>query len=176
MVRRRAHEGVDTEQEEPDEAEKKKKSGGGEEAPAAEASAKKPASTAPVDAEKAARAKRRGDEAFVKGDFAAADEAYGESIDADTGNAKVWANRAAARLRLKDPHGALSDAQRARAIDPGYAKAWYREGCAYRDLKRWEDAACAMFEALQHDENNNEIKKEFNACIAAGRAEAGKGK
>lgn len=42
----------------------------------------------------------QGDEAFVKGDFEAAQTAYTQSLCHDTHNAVVWANRAAARLRL----------------------------------------------------------------------------
>ena len=42
----------------------------------------------------------QGDEAFVRQDFAASAEAYAASLRHDTGSAPVWANRAAALLRL----------------------------------------------------------------------------
>eukprot|EP00983_Pelagomonas_calceolata_P107278 1159327-Pelagomonas_calceolata.AAC.4 len=42
----------------------------------------------------------QGDEAFVRQDYTASAEAYTASLRHDTGSAAVWANRAAAYLRL----------------------------------------------------------------------------
>lgn len=58
-----------------------------------------PAASEP-DADKAKAARRQGDEAFVRKDFAAAAEAYATALRHDTSAAAVWANRAAALLRL----------------------------------------------------------------------------
>lgn len=79
----------------------------------------------------------QGDEAFVKQDFAAAITAYTASLRHDTKNAIVWANRAAAHLRAGNAPGALTDARTSRALDPKYAKAWYREGAAHAALEQW---------------------------------------
>eukprot|EP00955_Chlamydomonas_euryale_P079611 363322-Chlamydomonas_euryale.AAC.10 len=139
-------------------------------AAAAAAAAAVPEPEAPDDAA-AAAAKRRGDEAFVRGDAAAAAAAYGESLRHATRSAPVWANRAAARLRLGLPEDALQDAVVARTLDPAYVKAWYREGSAYAALKRWEDAAVAFFEASNLDQGNEEVRAAFQSAIAEGRKE-----
>ena len=128
------------------------------------------------DADEAAKTKRTGDEAFIKGDNQAAIAAYDASLAADDTNAKVWANRAAAKLKLKDYEGALEDAKTAREIDPKYIKAYYREGCALTELGEYEDAAMAFFDGLQVEEGNKDLKRGFDAAIARGRAESLKAK
>ena len=57
-----------------------------------------------------------------------------------------------------------------------YAKAWYREGCALRDLRRWEDAACAFFEGLRLAPENGEIARSFQNAIDEGKKEHSQGK
>jgi hypothetical protein len=121
------------------------------------------------DAEEAAKHKRAGDEAFIKGNNAAAVTAYAASLLADDTNAKVWANRAAAKIKLNDNQGALEDAKTAREVDGKYVKAWYREGCALTELGEYEDAALAFFEGMQIDGDNKDLKTGFNAAIARGR-------
>ena len=86
------------------------------------------------DADAAAAKKRAGDEAFVKGADADAIAAYDASLAADDSNAKVWANRAAAKLLQGSHASARRDAKIAREIEPTYVKAWYREGLALTEL------------------------------------------
>lgn len=50
-----------------------------------------------------------------------------------------------------------------------YAKAWYREGLALRDLRQWEDAACAFFEGLRLAPENLEIARSFQNAIEEGK-------
>ena len=75
------------------------------------------------DAEAAAAAKRRGDEAFVAARFPAAVEAYTRALRHDTGSHALWANRSAALLRTGDYRAALTDARIARTVEPGFTKA-----------------------------------------------------
>jgi hypothetical protein len=51
---------------------------------------------------------------------------YSSSLDLDPSSHVVWANRAAARLRLQDFKGAVADARRSSNIERSYVKAWYR--------------------------------------------------
>jgi tetratricopeptide (TPR) repeat protein len=74
------------------------------------------------DAERAGKLKRSGDEAFVKSDFAAAQELYTGALRHDTSDHALWANRSAASLRLGRFEEALLDARRARTLNPQYAK------------------------------------------------------
>ena len=72
--------------------------------------------------ELAASCKHEGDEAFVKKEFKAAEAAYSKSLQHDTGNHLVWANRSAARFRQGKADLALKDARQSREIDPKYLK------------------------------------------------------
>ena len=121
------------------------------------------------DADAAAAKKRAGDEAFVKGADADAIAAHDASLAADDSNAKVWANRAAAKLRQGSHVSARRDAKIAREIEPTYVKAWYREGLALTELGDFEGAAMAFFEGMQIDGDNKELKRGFDAAIARGR-------
>lgn len=75
------------------------------------------------NADAAAVAKRRGDEAFVAADFQAAVAAYTRALRHDTSSHAVWANRSAAGLRTGDYESALTDARIARTVNPAYTKA-----------------------------------------------------
>jgi tetratricopeptide (TPR) repeat protein len=131
-----------------------------------------------TDASAAQIHKRKGDEAFVKGDDAVALAAYDACLACDDTNAKVFANRAAVKLRMKGTksgvtleslEGARIDAKNSRQIDPNYVKAWYREGTALTELRDYESAALAFFEGMQIDEHNLDLKKGFDAAIKKGR-------
>ena len=123
------------------------------------------------DAAVAAKTKREGDEAFIKGDNVNAIDKYTQSLDADGTNEKVWANRAAAKLKLKDFHGALRDARTAKVIDCDYVKAWFREGSALTELGDYENAALTFFEGMQVEgqSENPDLKRGFDEAIRRGR-------
>lgn len=74
------------------------------------------------DEAKGSSLKRRGDEAFVKGDYSSAAEAYTQALKHTTSDHAIWANRSAARLRLGAAEDALQDARRARTLKPDLAK------------------------------------------------------
>lgn len=128
------------------------------------------------DAETAAKTKREGDEAFIAGDNAVAVDKYTKSLDADGTNEKVWANRAAAKLKLRDYVGALRDARTAKKIDCEYVKAWFREGTALTELGDYEGAALCFFEGMQVEgqSENPDLKRGFDAAIKKGREAMGK--
>lgn len=141
----------------------------------------KPAAAAPAaaegstvtaeDREQAAALKRKGDEAFVAGQYEAAAEHYSGAIQRFPDDHILNANRSAARLKLGQLQGALDDARRARTIKPDYTKAWFREGSAAAVLKQWEDAACAFFEAHSLEPANKQIEQAFKDAIEDGRKE-----
>eukprot|EP00884_Botryococcus_braunii_P013989 jgi/Botrbrau1/22591/Bobra.176_1s0021.1 len=86
-----------------------------------------PAAVDPNEAE-AATQKRIGDEAYAREEYTAALDAYTASLRHDTSDTKVWANRAAAALKLGDFSLAMSDARKARTIKPDNLKAWVPGG------------------------------------------------
>ncbi|KAK9842223.1 hypothetical protein WJX81_001374 [Elliptochloris bilobata] len=121
------------------------------------------------DTDAATAAKRRGDEAFVAAKFPAAVEAYTAALRHETGSHALWANRSAALLRTGENEAALKDARIARTIDPAFTKAWYREGCAARELGMWNDAAQAFFRGYQTDPTNQELATSFQAAVERGK-------
>jgi tetratricopeptide (TPR) repeat protein len=80
-----------------------------------------PPAVDPNESEAAAQ-KRVGDEAYSREDYMAALEAYTASLRHDTSDTKVWANRAAAALKLGDYAMALADARKARTLKPDNLK------------------------------------------------------
>ena len=129
-------------------------------------------SFAVVDADAASATRRAGNEAFVAGNYEEAEKKYTASLEKDGSCAKTWANRAAARLKLKKYADARDDARASRTLDPRFLKAWYREGEAALELEQYEDSALAFFEGLQIDGDNADCKRMFDEAIARGRAAA----
>ena len=129
-------------------------------------------SFAVVDADAASATRRAGNEAFVAGNYEEAETKYTASLEKDGSCAKTWANRAAARLKLKKYADARDDARTSRTLDPRFLKAWYREGEAALELEQYEDSALAFFEGLQIDGDNVDCKRMFDEAIARGRAAA----
>ena len=129
-------------------------------------------SFAVVDADAASATRRAGNEAFVAGNYEEAEKKYTASLEKDGSCAKTWANRAAARLKLKKYADARDDARASRTLDPRFLKAWYREGEAALELEQYEDSALAFFEGLQIDGDNVDCKRMFDEAIARGRAAA----
>ena len=88
-----------------------------------------------------------------RGAYKAAVEAYTAAIDLWMENedrAVLYSNRAAARLKMPgEATKALSDAERACALHPTYAKAHFRRGQALRALKKDIPAAHAMTRCLR---------------------------
>lgn len=64
---------------------------------------------------------------------------YSKSIDAKP-TAPVLGNRAMCHLKLEAFGFAISDADAALELDPGYLKAYYRKGSAYLALAKYKDA------------------------------------
>lgn len=51
----------------------------------------------------------------------------------------------------------------------GRLQAWYREGCAARELGLWNDAAQAFFRGYQTDPSNQELAGAFQAAVERGK-------
>ncbi|CAI5467002.1 unnamed protein product [Closterium sp. Yama58-4] len=81
----------------------------------------------------------------------------------------LLANRSVSWLRLDQAPLALADGQMSRALRPDWAKAYFREGTAFRAMERYEDAANVFFEGVQVDPNNMDLTAAFQEAIEAGR-------
>ena len=106
----------------------------------------------PANRADAAALKKEGNDAMKRGAYKAAVEAYTAAIDLwmeNSDRAILYSNRAAARLKMPgEATKALSDAERACALQPTYAKAHFRRGQALRALKKDIPAAHAMHQVL----------------------------
>ena len=106
----------------------------------------------PANRADAAALKKEGNDAMKRGAYKAAVEAYTAAIDLwmeNSDRAILYSNRAAARLKMPgEATKALSDAERACALHPTYAKAHFRRGQALRALKKDIPAAHAMHQVL----------------------------
>ena len=83
-------------------------------------------------------------EAFVDDDFVSAFELYTKLVDASPTHASSWVHRSATLLKLGKPAEALSDADKATALDPRNSKAHLRRGMALFDLGRHEEARASF--------------------------------
>jgi DnaJ family protein C protein 7 len=70
--------------------------------------------------------KEKGNDAFKTGDYKGAIEFYSNGIDQDPMNktlvATMYANRGAAKMKMKDYKAALEDCNKAIELKPNYAK------------------------------------------------------
>ena len=83
-------------------------------------------------------------EAFVDDDFVSAFELYTKLVNASPTHASSWVHRSATLLKLGKPAEALSDADKATALDPRNSKAHLRRGMALFDLGRHEEARASF--------------------------------
>lgn len=118
-------------------------------------------------------AKEKGNAAFKSGDNQGAVTHYTVGIDLDPYNKTIsstlYANRAAAYLKLKKYTESLADCNKAIALNDSYAKAYLRRGEARMELGDYEDATRDFNRADQLDPMlgakermrvaNNEAKK-----------------
>jgi ankyrin repeat protein len=138
----------------------------GEDAEAAEAAARARVPEPEDPNEEAAEAlKAQGNAAFAEGRDADALALYRAALRHRTDSAPLWANAAAAALRLGRAADALRDARVARTVDKAYVKAWYREGKAAEALEMWYDAAGAYFEAHMLESPSGEAAKKAKAGV-----------
>ena len=54
-------------------------------------------------------------------------------------------------------------------LDTAGLQAWYREGCAARELGLWNDAAQAFFRGYQTDPTNQELAGAFQVAVEHGK-------
>eukprot|EP00744_Colponema_vietnamica_P016963 GILI01023816.1.p1 GENE.GILI01023816.1~~GILI01023816.1.p1 ORF type:complete len:442 (+),score=155.43 GILI01023816.1:55-1380(+) len=139
--------------------------------PASPSSILPPAEVTPEMAQQIADARSKGNQLFVKGDFEQAVAEYSKGISLDPSQQVLLSNRAACYLRLEKWQEALSDAQKARELNPNCLKAHFREGQAFLGLRDFAEAASSFWSAMQIDPSNKELKKAFDDAIAQGRVE-----
>lgn len=118
---------------------------------------------------KATEFKNDGNKAYIAKDYARAVDLYTQAIALSPADAVLYSNRCAAHLGAGDAKTALHDVRISKKLKPQWAKALFREGQCLEALKLYEEAACAMWSAMQLAPDDKVLKKRFQACVARGR-------
>ncbi|KAH9113207.1 hypothetical protein AeMF1_012562 [Aphanomyces euteiches] len=126
----------------------------------------------PVDEaaqKKANELKDKGNAHFVKKEYNESIALYSEAIALTPRDPLLYSNRCAALTAAGKPQEGLKDIRIAKALKPDWPKALFREGQCLEALKRYEDAACSMWAAMQLAPDDKLIKKRFQDCVKRGR-------
>ncbi|XP_058106439.1 hsp70-Hsp90 organizing protein 3-like [Magnolia sinica] len=90
-----------------------------------------------------------------------------QAITADPSDVSVLSNWSLCWVRLGQGERALGDAKECRFLRPDWPKACYREGAAWRLLKRLDKAAIAFYCGLKLDPENKDLQDAFWEAFAA---------
>ncbi|TMW55608.1 hypothetical protein Poli38472_010490 [Pythium oligandrum] len=118
---------------------------------------------------KATALKEDGNKAYIAKEYANAVDFYTQAIALNPADAALYSNRCAAHLSAGDAKKALNDVRVSKKLKPEWAKAHFREGQCLEALGLFEDAAVAMWAAVQCEPKNRTLEKRFQECVARGR-------
>lgn len=104
--------------------------------------------------------KTAGNSAYKAGEYQSAIAAYSKAILADSSNAALFTNRAAASLMLLQYKEALDDCNSALVRDSTNSKAYFRKATALKGLGLIEEAIAALTEGLRYDPKSGTALKD----------------
>ncbi|KAL4156371.1 hypothetical protein PRNP1_005402 [Phytophthora ramorum] len=119
----------------------------------------------------ATKLKNEGNKAYLAKDYVLAVDLYSQAIDITPADAVLYSNRCAAHLGAGDAKQALHDVRVSKKLRPDWAKALFREGQCLEALGLFEEAACAMWAAMQLAPDDKLLKRRFQACVKRGRSD-----
>merc|ERR1719401_2093899 len=91
---------------------------------------------------------------FQKQEYVEAKKCYDEAVKRNPSEAKFWANRAAALMKLCAYPDAIRDCEECLKLDPKFVKAHARKGQCYAVMKDYNKAVKAFQEGLAVDPND----------------------
>ncbi|KAL8826187.1 MAG: hypothetical protein Q9170_007499, partial [Blastenia crenularia] len=110
--------------------------------------------------------KEEGNTAFNAGKYKHAVELYGQALEVDPmnkgTNSKLHQNRAMASIKLKDYKSAISDCDRAIALDSTYIKARKTRARALGESGSWDDAVRELKSIYESNPQEPGIEKEIH--------------
>ena len=107
--------------------------------------------------------KDRGNKAFKKKDFSTALSSYSASI-AYFKDPKVYSNRAAVFLKMKQYEECISDCNLALAMDKAFLKPYNRRAQANQALKNYKEAIDDYQFILSKDKKSKGVTKNLKKC------------
>ncbi|KAI0118768.1 hypothetical protein GGR51DRAFT_131927 [Nemania sp. FL0031] len=111
------------------------------------------------------RMKEEGNADYKAGRWQAAFDKYTSALEIDPTNrgtnSKLLQNRALCQVKLKNYDGAITDCERAVALDPSYLKARKTKANALGQAERWEDAVREWKKIQELDPEDRTIMKEI---------------
>lgn len=112
-----------------------------------------------IDPVKAEEFRLRGNELYGQGKYPDAIKEYEEATKRNPNDAKLYANKATALLKLMEYPSALRDIDRCIELDPTYIKAYAKKGVIHHMMKEYHKALEAYDRGLKIEPNNEELKK-----------------
>lgn len=114
------------------------------------------------------KTKKKGNTLFGEGKNREAFAAYSDALKIDplndTFNAKLYCNRAATQMRLKQWQGSFNDCGEAIMRNPDYQKAYSRRAQCAMELERFKDAIRDYERILEIDRGNKEAQEGIRAA------------
>lgn len=101
--------------------------------------------------EKAEEARVAGNDAFKASNFPDAVKNYSEMIKRAPLDARGYANRAAAYIKLMSMPEAIKDCDKATSLDPAFVKAYIRKATALLAMREYSRARTELESASEHD-------------------------
>eukprot|EP00933_Yihiella_yeosuensis_P083229 TRINITY_DN97422_c0_g1_i1.p1 TRINITY_DN97422_c0_g1~~TRINITY_DN97422_c0_g1_i1.p1 ORF type:complete len:801 (+),score=186.00 TRINITY_DN97422_c0_g1_i1:49-2403(+) len=105
--------------------------------------------------------KTKADACFKTSSWRDASVLYTKAIDRTPDDGKLYSNRSACFFKMKKYDKALADARKCASLNPNWAKAYFRQGQAFRGLRQWDDAFNAFKEGRFRDAGNPDWEKEI---------------
>jgi len=107
--------------------------------------------------------KEEGNNLFKENKLEEAYKKYELAIEVDTLNtvfgSKIFCNKAAVAIKMKDFDKAISDSTKAIDLDINYVKAYQRRAQAYMEKENWDEAVNDLNKAKELDPEDLEITK-----------------
>jgi DnaJ family protein C protein 7 len=114
--------------------------------------------------------RKEGNDAFQAGNAEEAIKAYTEALEVEpshaAGNTVLYANRAAAYMKLNKFNEAVNDCSKSIDLDENYVKAYTRRANAYMQLEKYEEAVRDYTKAQTLDSESAEIANQLKNAKA----------
>jgi len=122
-------------------------------------------SVSEADKKKANDLKDKGNKALNESLIDDAIDFYSDAINLDPTNHILYSNRSAAYSKQNNWKSALVDAQKTVELAPTWGKGYFRVGQCLHHFKRFDEAIQAYKTGLQHDPQNEPMKKALEDSV-----------